>query len=300
MSLRSGLPTIFTGINFGDFNLNSGASYTEDIVGRLVAIEKLDPGDPDFQVQASGIRIVAKDEIHIGEGVIVHADGENASLGTGGLGAPAYTIGGGESGADGGGIGDVDGLDAFGLTDGFGGSGGFGGDAGLHLGGDGGPSDGVFYTNSANMQFTMGTMGYIFSQGSAWQAQGGGGGGGGAGSSVSAVAGAGGGGAGTILLMAPIIRINGTLRANGGNGSNAALQAGGGGGGGGGCIILCYGKLIFGPGSTLEARGGNGGNGSGGGMGGKGGVAGNIYFFSASGDGLNGISLGTDGNNGTP
>jgi len=295
------MPTIFTGINFGDFILNFDASLTQDVAGRLVAIEKLLPGDPDIVVQASGLRIIAKDEIRIGAGVTVHADGSSAVVDIGGLGAPAFTLGGGEDGADGGGIGDVDGNDCFGSISGFGGYGGSGGATGTRNGGDGGLANGPTETFGGDVQFTMGTTGYVLSGGSVWRADGGGGGGGGGGSTVSSVAGAGGGGAGTILLMAPIIRIEGTLRANGGNGTIAQLQAGGGGGGGGGCIILCYGQLIVGPSGAIEADGGNGGNGVGGGFGGNGGDPGRIYHFPMNLDfGSGHVATGNFGTPGTP
>lgn len=76
------------------------------------------------------------------------------------------------------------------------------------------------------------------------------------------------GGGGIQIECASIIAINGTIRANGGNGSspvinpgNNSVSSGSGGGSGGTIILMCADKINVNSTAILEAKGGVGGNG---------------------------------------
>lgn len=300
MSLRAGIPTILTGIDFGDVVYNSDITLSEDVYGRTISFKKSDPGDPDFTVEASGCRIIAKEKIYVGEGVTVSFRGINASGTTPGSLSPWVGLKGGGPGGAGVTTND-DGESVGPYTEGLGGDGGAGGDAGSNTGGSGAAVFGQLLAFAGDRSFLMSTQGLIFNTSMLGPISGGGGGGGGAGSSGAASSGAGGGGGGCGLFMAPRIENWGTITARGGNGSNASSDGSGGGGGGGGVVIFTYGHFFQAFGSTINVNGGNGGNGTGGEFGGKGGLNGYVYHFPASED-LNGsyVIPGSIGSDGTP
>ena len=152
-------------------------------------------------------------------------------------------------------------------------------DGHYYANGDGGGYCGAFdiwkrggrggYTSNATIS------NFIFSPGA---------GGGGGGCRGYAVSGAGGAGAGTVVLIAPIINVHGTVNLYGSAGSNAGSTdgaAGGGGGGSGGAFAI-FGKSVDISSSTFNVAGGSGGAASansGVGTGGGGGSGGRIKVY---------------------
>jgi hypothetical protein len=107
---------------------------------------------------------------------------------------------------------------------------------------------------------------------------GGSGGGGGGGSGVAGSGGGGGAGGGIMILVGRTITGNGTIKANGGNGSTAILaNGGGGGGGGGGVVILLSENDTTMTSLTVQVNGGTAGAGNGTGSTGSNGSTGRIF-----------------------
>lgn len=107
----------------------------------------------------------------------------------------------------------------------------------------------------------------------------GGGGGGGSAGSTNAAGGAGGNGGGCIHIIAPEVKIIGSVTANGNggrSGSTGTGSVGGGGGGGGGGSIIIIANII--TSGTITANGGGGGSAPSGGGGGASGGTGLIYI----------------------
>lgn len=181
-------------------------------------------------------------------------------------------------------------------------SGGKGGDFAQCPGGTGGGAGGSYAGGGG------GGCGYNRAGGAGGSYEGGGAGGGGY--YTGGVGGTGGAGGGRININANVIKISGSIVANGAIGSNSGYAGGGGGGGGGGNIIL-NGNFISISGS-LTANGANGGTGDSpnGGCGGGGGGGGYIQiryactysagsYSVAGGTGGSGYSAGAAGGTGS-
>lgn len=146
----------------------------------------------------------------------------------------------------------------------MGGPGGGGGGAGNAVPGSAG-GDGLCRTRCGNPPQTGGAGGAAYEAiDSTGVFLGGSGGGGGAfGTSDNARGAAGGGGGGAVLIVAPEIRITGTVRARGGDGGDGGgtggynCDGGGGGGGSGGTVWLRASRVTIG--GTIDVAGGTGG-----------------------------------------
>jgi hypothetical protein len=196
-------------------------------------------------LETQGRRITAQESIIVEAGGLIRFNGQaggNGGSGGGGAAPDDLLIGGSNggsgnsttAGSNGSALNDQPpGLPIGACQGGAGGS----GSAGALAGGAGGAVGVVAAAGGAIWTFPFLVCGVMAEVVAGTRLSGGSGGGGGGGGGVGNPGGKGGGGGGCILLVAPLIRINGAVEAKGGDGGVGDTNAGGGGGGGGGKVI---------------------------------------------------------------
>lgn len=241
----------------GDVTISANTSLTKDTAYNSLTITS------SARLSTNGYRLTARRYIRIGSGCAISYNGNGGSGQTAG-GALTHTTVGQNSGAGGNGGASGSGTGAAGNGSGGNQFGANGGNGGTGSGTRGAGSSG---TNSWGDLFwaslPVAVTGNGFSQSLIRPALPAGGGGGGAGGTAS-VGGGGGGGGGYVSICAPVIYLDGTIEAKGGNGAaGAGSGAGGGGGGGGGVVVIVSDRAPIGAGS-VTVTGGTGGAGGGG------------------------------------
>lgn len=209
-------------------------------------------------LRTAGFRVFASTSITVdGGGVIEHVATAGFAAGSSGAGAVSGTLAAGAAGASGG---IITGNAGTGLTAAIGGTGGAGG---AGSGGAGGTGGTITAPTAANGGFrnAVGAMLCAAFGGATWTSLrpgAGGGSGGGDGTSGSG----GGGGGGAMMLAAPTIQNDGTIRCNGAAGGSASGGNRGGGGGGGGGFLSTIARTYSGAG-VYQVNGGAAGTGFG-------------------------------------
>lgn len=264
-----------TGID-GALTVSGSTTATRDMDYTTVVVQNGGTFDPDQSV------IRATTSITVDTGGVIATDGGNSSGSTGGAagGSSSRTLGkgtaGGNSTAGAGGNGATlstkpKQLPTSGATSGKGASGGAG------AGGAGGAGGTVTATSAVGSPLNPSDL-LRGAYPQATTTQIGVGTGGGAGGGNGAASGTGGGGSGgQIVLAAPSIVNNGTIRAKGGNSANATNNnSGTGGGGGGGNVYLICSTFT---GTAPDVSGGTGGTPLGTGVQGSTGSTGYTFTF---------------------